>query len=141
MRNVFNGGPNDGEVHLSFDLLTDDKTRASIPWEEYYHGEQEPAVDGEIPILNWYHLGDTVVPTEAPKPTAGPTAPKADKSDLRLRREALKVKRQELADQSGITIGVLARLETKGGTEEELAPVLARLAELEGSPADEPQDV
>lgn len=140
MRNKFIGGPNDGQVHLTFDLLTDEKTRTEIPWEEYYNkGETEPAADGEIPVMLWYHIGDATVPSETPQPRptattaneSGEAAAKPEKSELRVRREAIKVKRQDLADQSGVTIGVLARLETKGGTDEELAPVLAKLAELE----------
>lgn len=138
MRNKFIGGPIDGEVHLSFDLLTNESTRNSIPWEEYYNkGEAEPAADGEIPLMLWYHLGDAQVPVEEPKKSSRATTVSAEKSDLRARRDALKLSRQELADQAGVTVGVLARIETKGGTAEEVEAVTSALNTMESIAAND----
>lgn len=90
--------------------------RASIPWEEY---RTEPRVNAEGD-LTWHHVGVVETPIEAVKVK---TVRSVQKSDLRATREELGLNRQDVSNRTdgALTVAKVARIETKGGTAEEVA--------------------
>lgn len=164
MRNIFKGGPLDGNV-LMTDVITDGGEFVTyLPIEEY-DGSNPPeaGIDGTYQ-RTWYWTGvGPIEPGEALKPNLKPeheaaavfsqpsdveddqvipTPPKDDKpkpsinvesgwGSFRNRREARKLSRGPIADASGLTVAKVARVETKGGTDEEIAAYERALRELE----------
>ena len=55
----------------------------------------------------------------------------AETNDLRGRREAIKASRGDVSELCGLTVGKVARIEMKGGTEAEVASVSDALTKLE----------
>ena len=152
MRNIFKGGPLDGNVIMTEILIDGGGFTRTLPIEEY--DGDHPAEEQEDGIMarvwNWTGAGhlspddDKTIPRRggktvdgddvaAPKPTATPGKPKvaAATNDLRGRREAIKASRGDVSELCGLTVGKVARIEMKGGTEAEVASVSDALAELE----------
>lgn len=149
MRNIFHGGPLDGNVIMT-DIITDGGEFVThLPFEEY-DGSATPTagIDGMYQ-RNWYwtgigeisvEQGDTDGQTEgsdggsetSPKPAAA--KPAQEKTDLRRRREDIKISRGPIADRAGLTVGKVARIETKGGTDEEVAAYISALEHYEANP-------
>ena len=176
MRNIFKGGPLDGNV-LMTDIITDGGEFVTyLPIEEY-DGSNPPeqGIDGQYQ-RTWYWTGvGEVDPGEPLKPNLKPEheaaavfgapsksptlpTPSQDKTEqsrpshalpepastpkpsasvdsgwgsFRARREARKLSRGPIADASGLTVAKVARVETKGGTDEEIAAYEKALRELE----------
>ena len=153
MRNIFKGGPLDGNVIMTEVLVDGGGFTRTLPIEEY--DGDHPAEEQEDGIMarvwNWTGAGhlspddDKTIPRRggktvdgddvaAPKPTAtssGKPKVAATTNDLRGRREAIKASRGDVSELCGLTVGKVARIEMKGGTEAEVASVSDALTELE----------
>lgn len=144
MRNIFKGGPLDGNV-LMTDILTDGGEFVThLPIEEY-DGSNPPVqgIDGQYQReWNWTGIGSLdFSDTESNSPTVGSENSTANdesntaqtivsdstvnaQSDstvnaqsnlsLRERRESIKLSRGPLAERAGLTVSAVARIETKG---------------------------
>lgn len=155
MRNIFKGGPLDGNVIMTEILIDGGGFTRTLPIEEY--DGDHPAEEQEDGIMarvwSWTgagHLspdddktiprrgGKTVDEDDVPAPKPRPTATSSGKpkvatttNDLRGRREAIKASRGDVSELCGLTVGKVARIEMKGGTEAEVASVSDALTELE----------
>lgn len=165
MRNIFKGGPLDGNVIMSDVLVSGSGFTETLPIEEY-DGDNPPeqSPDG-IYSRVWFWTGigsdETSAPAPAPNeegdepsdepessyadgdtppPFDPPAKPKAAAKvkdgqelidDLRERRERIKCNRNDVSALAGLSVGVIARIETKGGTEEENRAYLNALETLE----------
>lgn len=116
MTTTFVGGPCDGFTFVKDELLGSKAVRASIPWEEY---RTEPAVGSEGD-LTWHYVGVVETPVETPKVRS---VRSVQTSDLRAAREELGLNRQDVSNRTdgALTVAKVARIETKGGTTEEVA--------------------
>lgn len=161
MRNIFKGGPLDGNVIMTSLLEDGDGFTETLPLEEY-DGDNPPELcaDG-LYARTWYWTGIGAEATEpmntdvsvddgnesaevagegaedepvtetpakpAPKVKAGNTLI----DDLRERREKIRCNRNDVSELAGLSVGVIARIETKGGSEEENRAYLNALEHLE----------
>ena len=157
MRNIFKGGPLDGNVIMTEVLIDGGGFTRTLPIEEY--DGDHPAEEQEDGVMarvwNWTGAGhlspdddktiprrgaktveedDVAAPAPKPRPIAsssGKLKVAASTNDLRGRREAIKASRGDVSELCGLTVGKVARIEMKGGTEAEVASVSDALAELE----------
>ena len=157
MRNIFKGGPLDGNVIMTEILIDGGGFTRTLPIEEY--DGDHPAEEQEDGIMarvwNWTGAGhlspdddktiprrggktveedDVAAPAPKPRPTAtssGKPKVAATTNDLRGRREAIKASRGDVSELCGLTVGKVARIEMKGGTEAEVASVSDALTKLE----------
>lgn len=170
MRNIFKGGPLDGNVIMSDVLISGTGFVDTLPIEEY-DGDNPPeqSPDGIFSrVWFWTGIGTeegneptVVIPNEdgddvtvgsegpefetggeqdTPPPFDPPTKPKAAPKvkdgnelidDLRERRERIKCNRNDVSALAGLSVGVIARIETKGGTDAENKSYLDALDTLE----------
>lgn len=132
MRNLFHGGPLDRQVILTDALINDHEMVASTPLEEYYADKATIGQEDGIDVRNW-HWRDSAEKTAASlsSETPGDLPVIIDtQSDLLELRKHAKASRQQLADESGLTVSAIARLENKGGGIDEVAAYTEGLERL-----------
>jgi len=121
----------DGQSFDDVDTLIDDReTLLDIPWEDY------EAASGNDDVTIWRLREAERVPepfTGAPLDgtAAENSEPVEGDEDLMAWRKRLKASRGDVQAVTGLTQGVIARIETKGGKPEEVSALVAGLKAIE----------
>lgn len=134
MRAEFVGGSMDGRSFDDVDALINDReSLLDIPWEDY------EAASGNDDVTIW-RLREA---ERAPEPFVGPSLdgtaaepsqssqPVDGEEDLMAWRKRMKASRGDVQAVTGLTQGIIARIETKGGKPEEVSALVAGLRTIE----------
>lgn len=153
--NMFRGGPLDGYVYTSTTLLSDNRLINLVLGYQFGNEVVTSVTTGKtarvwsfdkVPLAattdpqegnkKMTSAQETQESAEAPAPAPEPI----DASDIRVKREELKLSRTPLAAEAGVTIAQLARIENGGkrttqAEADQVRAALTRLAERQPAPA------